>query len=99
MAHGSEEAGLGRIRLFGRTSRHVERLLLVLAVGNVAHHRHHLGFECRLCSLYVLERPATHLNPDEIPLPTLIAAARRIAPEAKLDASRLAAARGIGQRG
>ncbi len=49
----------------------------------------------------LLERPATHLDPDEIDrdVLTALAAARRIAPETEFDAARLAAARGVRQRG
>ena len=61
VAHGGEEAGLGRIRLFGSGARQFERLLLHLAVGDVAHHGDHLGLRRGL-----IERPATHLDPDEI---------------------------------
>ena len=61
VAHGGEEAGLGRIRLLGGGARQFERLLLELAVGDVAHHGDDLGLGRGL-----LERPATHLDPDEI---------------------------------
>ena len=44
MAHGGEEAGLRRIRLLGGGARQIERLLLHLAVGDVAHHGDDLGF-------------------------------------------------------
>ena len=43
MAHGGEEAGLGRIRLLGGGARQFERLFLELAVGDVAHHGDDLG--------------------------------------------------------
>ena len=80
VAHGGEEAGLGRIRLFGGGVRQLERLLLHLAVGDVAHHGDHFGLRRGL-----LERPATHLDPDEIGGNVL--AADRIAADAELDAA------------
>ena len=43
VAHGGEEAGLGRIRLLGGGARQFERLLLHLAVGDVAHHGDDFG--------------------------------------------------------
>ena len=70
----------------------LERLLLDLAVGDVAHHGDDLGLGRSL-----LERPATHLDPDEIG--GMVLAANGVAPQAELDAARLAAARGIRQRG
>ncbi len=44
VAHGGEEAGLGRIRLLGGGARQIERLFLHLSVGDVAHHGDDLGF-------------------------------------------------------
>ena len=92
VAHGGEETRLGRIRLLGGGARQFERLLLQLAVGDVAHHGDDLGLGRGL-----LERPATHLDPDEIGGHVL--AANGIAPQPELDALRLAAARGLRQSG
>ena len=92
VAHGGEEAGLGGIRLFGGGARQFERLLLHLALGDVAHHGDHFAFRRGL-----IERPATHLDPDEIG--GNVVAADRIAADAELDAARFTAARGIRQRG
>ena len=49
----------------------------------------------------LLERPATHLDPDEIDRMRLtpLVAARVFAPQAKFDAARFAAARGVGKCG
>ena len=66
MAHGGEEAGLRRIRLLGGGAREIERLLLQLAVGDVAHHGDDLGFARTAPYPGLLERPATHFDPDEI---------------------------------
>ena len=79
----------------------VERLFLVLPVGDVAHHSDDLGFRLRRRFQHLFERPATHLYPDEIHLTALtpLAAAWRIPPETKFDAARLAAARGVRKRG
>ena len=43
MAHGGQEPGLGGIRLLGGGARQFERLLLELAIGNVAHHGDDVG--------------------------------------------------------
>ena len=99
VAHGGEEAGLGRVRLFGGGARQLERLLLDLAVGDVAHHGDDVGSTDRRIRRWLFERPATHFDPDEIGGIVLPAANRRVAPETKFDAARLAAARGIRQRG
>ena len=90
MAHGGEEAGLGRIRLLGGGARQFERLLLDLPIGDVAHHGDDLGLGRGL-----LERPATHFDPDEIGGDVLTADG--VAPQAELDAARLAAAGGLRQ--
>ena len=90
VAHGGQESRLGGIRLLGGGARQFECLLLDLAVGDVAHHGDDLGLGRTL-----LERPATHLDPDEIGGNVL--AANRVAAETEFDAL-LAAARGIRQR-
>ena len=92
VAHGGEEARLRRIRLFGDGARLFQRLLLHLAVGDVAHHGDDLGFAGGL-----LERATAHLDPDEIGGNVL--AAHAVAPQPEFDAARLAAARRIRQRG
>jgi hypothetical protein len=43
VAHGGEEAGLGRVCLLGGGARQLERLLLDFPVGDVAHHGDDLG--------------------------------------------------------
>ena len=54
VAHGGEETGLGRVGLLGGGARQIERLLLELAVGDVAHHGDDFGFgargRCDACS-------------------------------------------------
>ena len=42
-----------------------ERLLLQLALGDVAHHRDHLGSSAAV-GCRALEPPAAHLDPDEL---------------------------------
>ena len=82
VAHGGEEAGLGGIGLLGGGARQFERLLLHLAVGDVAHHGDDLG----LGATCLLERPAAHLDPDEVGGNAL--AAHRVAAQAEFDAAR-----------
>ena len=100
VAHGGEKAALGRVGLLGGGARQIERLFLDFAVGDVAHHGDDLGFGRSRRLRRLLQRPATHLDPDEIDRIVLaaLAAARRIAPEAKFDAARLAAARRVRKR-
>ena len=81
VAHGGQESGLGGIRLLGGGARQFERLLLDLAVGDVAHHGDDLGLGVQR----LLERPATHLDPDEIG--GIVLAASRVAAETEFDAA------------
>src|SRR5207245_10817627 len=73
-----------------------ERLLLDLAVGDVAHHGDDLGLRLRGL-LGQSERPATHFDPDEVDLTawTVLPVGRKLPPHAKLDAARFAASRGV----
>ena len=89
VAHGREEARLGGVRLLGGTARQIERLLLDFPVGDVAHHGDDFGLGRHRGLRSLLERPATHFDPDEIDLTALpaLAAARRIPPETKFDAA------------
>src|SRR5258707_902507 len=67
MAHGGEEARLGRVGLLGRAPREFERLLLGLPFGDAAHHGDARG--SRFLSLHgAFERPAAHFDPDEVDL-------------------------------
>ncbi len=95
MAHGGKETRLGGIGRLRRAACEVERLLLHLAVGDVAHHGDHLGFGGRR----LLQQPAAHLDPDEIDLPVASARARRIAAQPELDAAGFTVAGHIRQRG
>ena len=65
VAHGGKEAALGGVGLFGGGARQIERLFLDLSIGDVAHH----GDDFAVRAVVVrrlLERPAAHLDPDEI---------------------------------
>src|ERR1019366_2517003 len=84
---------LGRVRLLRGGARQVERLFLDLAVGDVAHDSDDLGLRRYRCRRRLFERPATHLDPDEINL------MMNVAPETEFDAARLAAARRVRKRG
>ena len=63
VAHGGEETRLGRIGALGFGARLVERLFLMLAIGDVAHHRDHFA---SIALVGAVERPAAHLDPDEL---------------------------------
>jgi hypothetical protein len=94
VAHGGEEAALGRVRLLGGGARQIQRLFLKFPVGDVAHHGDDLGFRFHRRFRRLFERPAPHFDPDEIGR-AVLAAARRFAPETKFNAARLAAARRV----
>ena len=66
VAHGGEEAAFRRIGALGLGAGVFERLLLLLAPGDVAQHRDHFA-AIRLAGIGagLFERPAAHLDPDE----------------------------------
>ena len=72
-----------------------------LPVGDVAHHGDDLGLQRSRDFRGLLERPAAHLDPDEIDRTAAapLAAARHVPSQTKFDAARLAAARGVRKRG
>ena len=98
MAHGRKEAGFGGVRLLGGAARQIEGLLLDLPVGDVAHHRHDFGLGRHRRLRGLIQRPATHFDPDELGQTALagLAAMRPVAPEAEFDATRFAATSGVG---
>ena len=65
VAHGGEEAALGGVGALGLGARLLERLLLRLALGDVAHDRDDLALVPRRRRRLV-ERTAAHLDPDEL---------------------------------
>ncbi len=100
MTHGGKETTFRGVRLFGRSARLIERLFLNLAVGHVAHHRHHLGVMGAYCLGRLLQRTAAHFDPDKVGrmiLPVL--AARHVPPDAEFDVPLFTAPRRVGQRG
>ena len=96
MAHGGEEAALGGIRALGFLARVLDRLLLDLAVGDVAHHRHDLALALCVIALGAIERTAAHFNPNE--LSGALAVGRGVAPDAEFDRTAEPLHGGIGKR-
>ena len=96
MAHDGEETRLGGVRCFRGTARKFKRLLLELALRDVTHRGDDLGFARDRHGRGSIQRPAAHLDPDEIggPVRTIFS----IPFQAKFDAACLAALRGLGQR-
>ncbi|MGY4235484.1 hypothetical protein ACVIIW_004431 [Bradyrhizobium sp. USDA 4449] len=95
VAHRGEEARLGGIGGFRRAARLVERLLRELAIRDIAHHGDDFGLAREIPTEILIERPAAHLDPDEVDLATL--GAIRLPPQPEFDAAHLAA-RGVRQR-
>ena len=97
VAHGGEKATLGCIRLLSRGPSQIDRLLLHLAIGDVARHGDDFRLGGPRCIGRLVERPTTHFDPDELDrmVQARFVSARRIPPEAKFDAARFATARGI----
>ncbi len=65
VAHGGEEVALGGVRALGLGAGVLDRLLLRLALGGVAHDRHDLAVMA-VVALADGERTAAHLDPDEL---------------------------------
>ena len=95
MTHGGEEPALGDIGAFGLGPRILDRVLLVLPGGDVAHDRDHLAVLAGVRQRRPIERPATHLDPDE---PAGRTGLDRIPAYSELDRAAFAQRRGIAQR-
>ena len=93
----ARNSALGGVGALGLGARVFERLLLLLALGDVAHHRDHLAARRSSLAGRLVERAAAHLDPDEFVAAAGCAAAG-IAPHAEFDRAGLAARRGIRQR-
>src|SRR5262249_17000375 len=74
-----------------------KRLFLHFAIGDVAHPGDHLGFGFP-APRSPLDRPAAHLEPDEVDLTVHAGGVRPIPAQAKLDAARFTVPRHVGQR-
>src|SRR3954453_9303893 len=96
MAHRREEATLRGTRPLRFETSLVDGLLLQLAVGDIAHHRHDLK-SVRAGDGCAIERPAAHLHPDERPARRCRAVARLLAAHPKLDRARVTVRR-VGER-
>jgi hypothetical protein len=94
----ARKARLGGVGALGFRARVFERPLLFLALGDVAHHRDDLAFHA-LAGLgdRLIERTATHLDPDE--LRTGLRSAGGIAANAEFDRLRVGLRCGISERG
>src|SRR5215468_10544430 len=67
VAHGGEKAALGGIGTLGLGARKLNSLSFLLALRDVAHDRDHLAlFHRRSFARHLVERPAAHLDPDEV---------------------------------
>jgi len=99
VAHGGEEAAFRGIGALGLGAGIFERLLLLLAPGDVAQHRDHFaaaGFAGVGAGLF--KRPAAHLDPDEFHrrMPIAIDA---VAPHPELRRAALRKGGGVAERG
>ena len=97
VAHGRKEAALRGVGALRLAARLVDRQLLHLAVGDVAHDRDHLAARAVACVVArEIERTAAHLEPDEAR--GRAAALHAVAAHPELDRAALAARRRVGER-
>ena len=97
VAHGGEETALGGVGAFGLGARVLERLLLVLAFRHIAKHGDDLAaFAAAGLDRCLFERPAAHLDPDELSRVAAVGIGT-LAPHAELDGAALSYRRRIAQ--
>ena len=99
VAHGGEEAALRGIGALGLGARVLERLLLLLALGDVAQHRDDFA-AVRVAGIGagLFERPAAHLDPDEFHR-RLAIGIDAVAPHPELDRTVFRQGGGVAERG